>query len=410
MIGSTVRRLIPGAVPFLSRPCRGGSIIQPGRTDAAAGAHRVVIVGGGFGGLQAVRTCAGASRGHAGRPAQLHLFQPLAYQVATARSRRARSPMPLRAIFNASATFACCSARSPTFDLAARAARCGSADGDPRASHPLRHADRRRRLGYSYFGHDEWRPFAPEVKSLESASTWRRILAAFEAAEVERTRSGASAWLTFVVVGAGRPASRWRARSPSSRATRCRATSARSTPRARGSCSWRRPTACCRLPAALSAEPRAARAARGHADVDPRSSDIDEVGSAAGPGGERERSRAHGRVGRGRDGLVASRARGGRCGPRGRPRRPRPVEPDLTLPGHPEVFALGDMVPCAGRTEPIRCPGVAPSRCSRAATPASSCAALGGRAPAPFRYPTRATSPRSGAPAVADIKGSSSAG
>ena len=57
---------------------------------------------------------------------------------------------------------------------------------------------------YSYFGHDEWREFAAEVKSLESALTVRgRILSAFEAAEAETDPDRKAAWLTFAVVGAG---------------------------------------------------------------------------------------------------------------------------------------------------------------------------------------------------------------
>src|SRR5919112_1568884 len=57
---------------------------------------------------------------------------------------------------------------------------------------------------YSYFGHDEWRDAAPEVKSLESAVAVRaRLLAAFEAAELDDDEARRRAWLTFVVVGAG---------------------------------------------------------------------------------------------------------------------------------------------------------------------------------------------------------------
>ena len=57
---------------------------------------------------------------------------------------------------------------------------------------------------YVYFGHDEWRPFAPEIKTLEGAlDTRRRILRAFEAAELEHDAARRAAWLTFVVVGAG---------------------------------------------------------------------------------------------------------------------------------------------------------------------------------------------------------------
>ena len=57
---------------------------------------------------------------------------------------------------------------------------------------------------YSYFGHDEWRPFALEIKSLESAlEVRRRIFTAFEAAEIERDPNRREAWLTFVIVGGG---------------------------------------------------------------------------------------------------------------------------------------------------------------------------------------------------------------
>ena len=57
---------------------------------------------------------------------------------------------------------------------------------------------------YSYFGHDEWRPFALEIKSVESAlAVRRRIFTAFEAAEIEQDSKRREAWLTFVVVGGG---------------------------------------------------------------------------------------------------------------------------------------------------------------------------------------------------------------
>src|SRR5207248_3912708 len=57
---------------------------------------------------------------------------------------------------------------------------------------------------YSYFGHDEWQAFAPELKSLEGALDLRaRILRAFEAAEVEPDPEARAAWLTFVIVGGG---------------------------------------------------------------------------------------------------------------------------------------------------------------------------------------------------------------
>ena len=100
---------------------------------------------------------------------------------------------------------------------------------------------------YSYFGHDEWRDAAPEVKSLESAVAVRaRLLAAFEAAELEDDEARRPAWLTFVVVGGGPTGVEMAGQSPSWPATRCGATSARSTRATRACCSSRRPTACSR--------------------------------------------------------------------------------------------------------------------------------------------------------------------
>ena len=85
---------------------------------------------------------------------------------------------------------------------------------------------------YSYFGHDDWRCYAPEVgERLESAlATRARILSAFEDAETEPDPDRRRALLTFVVVGAGPTASRWPARSPSSPAPRSATSSAPSTP------------------------------------------------------------------------------------------------------------------------------------------------------------------------------------
>jgi len=174
---------------------------------AAAGtSHRVVVVGGGFGGLQAVAKLRRF-------PVEVtlvdrrnfHLFQPLTYQVATGALSPGEIAYPLRAIFKRHHNVRVLMADVADFDLAARELHLRSVAGVPVAD----------RLAYdtlivaggshySYFGHEEWSDYAAEVKSLESALTVRsRLLSAFEAAEQEPDPERRSAWLTFVIVGGG---------------------------------------------------------------------------------------------------------------------------------------------------------------------------------------------------------------
>src|SRR5439155_18802249 len=168
--------------------------------------HRVVIVGGGFGGLQATLKLRRA-------PAQItlidrrnfHLFQPLTYQVATGALSPGEIAYPLRAIFKRDPNMRVLMAEVSDFDLETRELRLSSVDGVPApTSIPYDTLIVAGGSRYSYFGHDEWGRFATEVKSLESALTARgRILSAFEAAEMEADPQRRAAWLTFVVVGAG---------------------------------------------------------------------------------------------------------------------------------------------------------------------------------------------------------------
>jgi NADH:ubiquinone reductase (H+-translocating) len=168
--------------------------------------HRVAVIGGGFGGLLATK--------HLGRaPVEVtlidrrnfHLFQPLSYQIATGALSPAEVCYPLRAIFKRRRNVRVLMGEVTKINLDARdlTLQPGAGDEGPIAI-PYDTLVASGGSHYSYFGHDEWQEFAPEVKSLESAlSVRRRLLSAFEAAELEPDEEKRRALLTFVVVGAG---------------------------------------------------------------------------------------------------------------------------------------------------------------------------------------------------------------
>ncbi|MCU0503013.1 MAG: NAD(P)/FAD-dependent oxidoreductase [Anaerolineae bacterium] len=162
--------------------------------------HRVVIIGGGFGGLETARALK-----HAPVAITLidrrnfHLFQPLLYQVATAGLSPGEIAAPLRGIFRRQKNVEVTLAEVIDVDVAGR--RVLFSDGAALAYDTLIVAAGARD---SYFGHDDWQAIAPGLKTVEDAlEIRRRVLLAFEAAERAIDPAARSAWLTFVVVGGG---------------------------------------------------------------------------------------------------------------------------------------------------------------------------------------------------------------
>ncbi len=163
-------------------------------------AYRVVILGGGFGGLNAAKALKSA-------PAQVtlvdrrnfHLFQPLMYQVATGSLSPGDIASPLRTVLRSQKNTRVWLGEAVDLDPAGR--RLVLSDGVALEYDVLIVAAGSRT---NYYGRDEWRECAPSLKTVEEATAFRhKILFAFEAAERTTDRDQRRAWLTFAIIGAG---------------------------------------------------------------------------------------------------------------------------------------------------------------------------------------------------------------
>jgi len=345
---------------------------------ATATRPRVVIIGAGFGGLAAARALAGDAvevvvvdaKNH-------HTFQPLLYQVATAALSPAEIAWPIRHLLKTQANARVLMSRVAGVDLAARLALTQSG---PIAYDQLVIAAG---AADSYFGHDGWQAFAPGLKSIDDALVIRRrILCAFERAELGDPGEGAAALTTFVIVGGGptgvemagaiaeiaRDAlkSEFRHADPAA----ARIVLVEAGPRIL-------PT----FPASLAAN-AALRLARYGVEVRTGAKVVDVDASGVGL----ETGRIDAATVIWAAGVTAGALTAGLPGKHDRAGRVR-VAADLSVPGHPEVFVIGD---AAAVTSPDGrpTPGIAPAAKQMGAYVGRVIArpAAGRPPPPPFRY------------------------
>ena len=321
-------------------------------TQAPSKPHRVVIVGAGFGGLE-------AAFGLSGAPVEItlidrrnhHLFQPLLYQVATASLATSEIAWPVRYLLRDRPEVTTLFANVSGVDAAAK--RVLLDDGDSIAYDTLVLATGAR---HAYFGHDEWEPFAPGLKTLEDATTLRRrILVAFERAEREADPAQRAALLTFVVIGAGPTGVEMAGTiADLARDTLPRDFRHIDTRMSRVVLIEAGPRVLAGFPDDLSAYAQRA---------------LESLGVEVMLGEPVTECSADGVVFGGKPlaartivwaaGVRASRAAEWLDAPADRAQRLQ-VEPDLTVPGHPEIFAVGDTVTINGPDgNPV--PGIAPA-------------------------------------------------
>ena len=372
----------------------------------------MVVIGGGFGGLQAVSKLARA-------PVDItlidrrnfHLFQPLTYQVATGALSPEEVAYPLRAIFKRRRNVRVLLGEVKRIDLEGRTVRVEPGVGE---SGPLTIPyDTLIAAGgsrYSYFGHDEWETYAHEVKSLESAVAVRaQILSAFEAAELETDEERRRAWLTFVIVGAGPTGVEMAGQIGELARDTLRRDFRLMNPReGRVLLLEMADRVLTTFPPSLSE--KAARSLE-HLGVTPLLEhtvvDIDDHSVTIEAHGGQERIPTRTVIwAAGVTAASLARRLGEACGAEVDRAGRVSVEPDLSLPGHPEVLAFGDMVRVRGEDGEVEAlPGVAPVAMQQGRYAAKLIKSrLRGRDYKPFRYRDKGNLATIGrARAVADL-------
>ena len=347
-------------------------------TEAPAKPHRVVIVGAGFGGLETTYRLGGAPveitlidrRNH-------HLFQPLLYQVATASLATSEIAWPIRYLLRDRKDVTTLFANVNGVDAAGKRVLLDDDDSLPYDTLVLATGAR-----HAYFGHDEWEPFAPGLKTLEDATTLRRrILVAFERAERETDPRQRAALLTFAIIGAGPTGVELAGTiADLARDTLPRDFRHIDTRKARVVLIEAGPRVLAGFPDDLSAYAKAS---------------LERLGVEVMLGEAVTECSADGVVYGGKTldartiiwaaGVRASRAAEWLNAPADRAYRLQ-VEPDLTVPGHPDIFAIGDTVTIAG-PDGTPVPGIAPAAKQQGRYVASLIRArLNGTTLPPFRY------------------------
>jgi NADH dehydrogenase len=377
--------------------------------------YRVVVVGGGFGGLQAVMKLRRA-------PVEVtlidrrnfHLFQPLVYQVATGALSPGEIAYPLRAIFRRARNVRVVLGEVIEVDLERRVLDVRPGAGDlPAMEIPYDTLIVAGGSKYSYFGNPEWAALAPEVKSLESAlEVRRRILEAFEAAELEPHPERRADWLTFAVVGAGPTGAEMAGQiAEIARDTLPKDFRSIDTSQGRILLVEAGPRILAGFPPDLSQSAERQLAHLGVTSmVDAKVVGIDEDGvELEAPDGTRRRVGARTVIWAA---GVAGASLAGRLGAAAGAEVDRvgrvTVEPDLTMPGHPEVMALGDMVRVRSADGGVQdLPGLAPVAMQQGRYAGRAVVRrVTEREVKPFRYVDKGNLATIGrARAVADIKG-----
>jgi NADH dehydrogenase len=365
--------------------------------------HRVVIVGGGFGGLYTAQAL-----GKARLQVTLidrrnfHLFQPLLYQVATGALSSANIAAPLRGVLRRQKNTRVLMAEVTGFDLDRRFVLL--ADGAEPYDTLVVAAGAR----HHYFGHPEWEQYAPGLKTIEDATDIRRrVLYAFEAAERSADPAERRVWLTFVVVGGGPTGVELAGAGAEVAHATLRGNFRSFDPRTAGIILLEAadrilgtypPKLSARGVRSLERLGVSVRTGTAVTDIGP-----DRV--VVRTGGTTEVIATHTILwGAGVDASPLARALAAATGAELDRAGRILVQPDLTLPGHPEILVLGDMALFPHQTgQPL--PGVAPVAMQQGRYVADLIQRrLRGEPGQPFRYRDRGTMATIGrAAAVADL-------